>query len=318
MRDIIRSVRKALAAQKSGSEPPPPVSGKEITSKMVGRIEEALQSIEMATENGLKHLCLTDPDARMMGEGRQKRVQACHSYEVAVDNGSIVVGQTTQSPTDNCRLVPIVEAAKPNEPEGIASVTADSGYFRGEHVCALEGRGIATCIPDSQTAHDLHTGSPIGTQRARMIGSVPISFVSSTDTFECPEGNVLKFNRLWVQDGHTYREYRAARSCRGCPLFAGCIKARNTNKKKISVGVHFEQTTSILARFESDEQKHQYIDRAPAVETVFGFIRTVLNFTRWYLRGDEKVNKEATLLTAAVQMRRVHNASLVKSSPAPA
>ena len=68
-------------------------------------------AIECALKTGLKHLCLTDPDARMMPEGRTKRVQMCHSWEVAVDREAalLAMGQTTQTGNDNARLEAIVE-----------------------------------------------------------------------------------------------------------------------------------------------------------------------------------------------------------------
>ena len=47
---------------------------------------------------GRKHLCLTDPDARMMGGGRERKVRECHSFEVAVDReaGLLVAAQASQ------------------------------------------------------------------------------------------------------------------------------------------------------------------------------------------------------------------------------
>src|SRR5205814_2024481 len=95
-----------------------------LTVRMVCRIRAALLAIEMAIRTGLEHLCLTDPDARMMAEGRSKRVQECHSWEVAVDRDAalLVVGHTTQAGNDNARLEPIVKAAAANEPEGVVGV----------------------------------------------------------------------------------------------------------------------------------------------------------------------------------------------------
>ena len=68
----------------------------------------------------------------------------------------------------------------------MVAVDADSGYYTGETVATLIREGIDTCIPDSNTAGDLHRGQPIGTIVAKNRGKVPFTYEAEADAYHCP------------------------------------------------------------------------------------------------------------------------------------
>jgi hypothetical protein len=187
------------------------------------QIEVAEVAIEGAQADGQAYRCLTDPDAPMMGEGREKKVRECHSFEVAADNGLIVAGGRCPDGNDNGGLEPLVAAAQAQEPEGIQAVTAESGYYAGDAVAGLIRAGIDRCIPDSNTAGDLHRGQPIGTIRDRSRGSVPLVYDAQADSYQCPEGNRLLPALHKPDCGQWVTEYRAQQECQGCPLPPPCL-----------------------------------------------------------------------------------------------
>jgi hypothetical protein len=132
MRDIVRRVKGEIVKADACDHPLPALS-----PKMRVRAELAIEAIDMAEQENLKHVSLTDPDARMLPEGRGKKVMECHSFEVVMDNALIVASDTTTS-LDNGRLLPLVASAERNEPVNIVSVDADSGYWRSDDIGALE------------------------------------------------------------------------------------------------------------------------------------------------------------------------------------
>jgi transposase len=336
MRDILRRVRGDLARRKSDVAAPPepepagteeeiqpaPVSAesefalvppqeevpKRPSAHMVERVKLAISTIKQAREKGLKHACLTDPDARMLGEGREKRIRECHSFEVAADNGLLVAGQRSEEGNDNYRLGPLVDAARPNEPEGVKAVTADSGYYAGDEIDRLVNDGIDVCVPDSNTACDLHRGQPVGTNRAKSRGHVEFTYDPATDCYRCPEGRRLLYSQEREKCGQIVRVYRAERDCRDCPLASVCLIQKNTQRRTLSVGAHQQILEQHLKRFDQPEHVERYRHRAEAVETVFGFIRGALGYNRWLLRGAERVQAEARLFKVAYQVRKVHKA----------
>lgn len=307
MRDILRRVRLRQAQQKKGQEPPPPEPTR-LTQRMRQRAEQAVDAIQEAVKDKRKHLCLTDPDARMMPEGSQKLIKECHSLEVAVDAGLIVAGQSTQDGCDQQRLASLVEAALAQEPGGVVAVDADSGYYSSDTVASLIASGIDTCIPDVHTACDLHRGASIGTTRARVYGRVPFTYDPEQDRYTCPEGNVLQFGWTRKRDGQTSRVYLAVRDCTGCPLAAQCIRQKDAKRRHYYVGDNHEALEQARRRFEQAEHQARYHQRGPAIETIFGFLRSTLGYIRWLLRGKEKVACEAELFKLAYQVRKIGSA----------
>jgi transposase len=307
MREIIRKVRKSkkddLAVKPSFNLGP----------RMIERVEAAASALETAIQTGQKHLSLTDHDAQMMSEGRNKKVHECHSFEVAADNGLLVAAQTSQSAADNNRLIGLVEKAKEQEPEGIKEVAGDSGYFRGDDICHVENEGIQTCIPDSFTACDIRKGLTVGSKRSQSASKVEMIYEEKEDFYRCPEGNILAFVQERQSEGQWVRVYRARCSCSDCPLKAQCLTQKKAKHRLLKVAVHRKEIRAILDRFNDKDQQDRYHNRGKNVETVFAFCRTVLNFNRWMLRGAKKVAAEAMLLTVAYQIRKIQTAILAKA-----
>jgi L-lactate utilization protein LutC len=279
-----------------------------LSKRMYKSLKRAIAAIISAQADQRKHAMLTDPDSRMMGEGREKRIRACHSFEVATDNGLLVAGQRCPVPADNDRLEGLVGAAQRNEVVAISAVDADSGYYAGDAIALLIASGIDTCVPDSNTAGDLHRNQPIGTVRAMGRGSVEFTWDEDADAYRCPEGNRLRFTQERKRDGSTVRVYRAERKCTGCPLAAACLKQTTAKRRTILISIYDDILEQARQRFSDPVHQDRYHHRAEAVETVFGFIRSALGYGRWMLRGEAGVRNEIALITAAYQFRKIHQA----------
>jgi len=175
-----------LEAAEEAASPP-----LQVTRKMRERIEEALETLALAQEEDLKHVSLTDGDARMMQGERDKRVRESHGFEVAVDNGLVVAGGSCQEAHDSSRLEPLVEQAREHEPPGVTAVDGDSGYYSGRALERLLAAGLDTCLPDNYTACDLHRGLPVGTEREKRDGRRGLVYEPEADQFRCSQGKVI-------------------------------------------------------------------------------------------------------------------------------
>jgi hypothetical protein len=342
MRDILRRVRRQRRAARGGEHAGPSPAGeaevageaptlpleevpapappeetepetkpvpqpKGMSRQMLKQIADALKAIQEAEAEGRKHLCLTDPDARMMFGERHRRVRECHSFEVATDNGLLVAGEATQESHDQLRLQPLVEAAAKNEPKGVTAVAGDCGYYTGEVVAALLRKGIETCIPDSATACDLHRGLPIGRTQDRTRGKVPFTYDPEADLFRCPEGNRLVRTQRRRSEGQNVTVYRAAEPCTACSRRAECLQP-HAQRRQLKIGDHHALLEAARRRFSDPSHRNWYRHRGEQVETIFGFLKGSLGFTRWWLRGAKKVAAEAKLYKTAYQFRKVHKA----------
>lgn len=279
-----------------------------MSAKMLRQVAAGIKAIQEAEADGRKHLCLTDPDARMMFGERERGTREGHAFEVAVDNGLLVVGQSTQETHDNARLVPLVTAARKHEPGGVNAVDGDSGYYSGDGVATLLREGIDTCIPDSGTACDIHRRQAIGTTQNRTRGTVPFIYDAAADAYHCPEGNVLVRTQRRHQDGQFVTVYRAQEPCVECPRRTDCLRQENAQHRMLKVADDHELLEAARQRFGEKEHRDRYHHRGEEVETVFGFLRGTLGYLRWQLRGAKKVECEAKLFKTAYQMRKVHRA----------
>jgi transposase len=306
MRSILRRVRSQKAAEQRGEAPAK--SAKEpapLGAEMLSRVELALQTIEAAEQDGLKHACLTDPDARMLPEGREKHIHECHSFEVAVDQdtGLLVAGQTVQE-GDAHRLEPLVEAAFPHEPGGVVLATGDSGYYQGEAIARLEAQRIETCVPDGMTAHALRNGT-----LDEAPSPMALRYDAERDVFVCANGRLLVPAGRRERSGYEMQQYRAERACTDCPLKAQCLINQQAKRRETTRALDPNNpVATALARFLEPEQQERYRNRGKVVETVFAFLRRVLGYSRWMVRGKERVSAEGSLFKCAYQFRKVHSA----------
>jgi len=311
MRDIVRKVRKSARRQEPCEDDEESAASQSMpTSRMVERVQEAISAIDEAESEGRKHLCLTDPDARMMHGGREKKVRECHSLEVAVDRdcGLLVADSVTQVGNDNDRLESLVEAARSNEPCAVRAVDGDSGYFSADSISRLASKGIDLCIPDSNTASELHRGLPIGSLWRRC--SLSFDYDEKLDAYRCPHGNTLVCRGSKGEIGMLQKLYRAQRSCLGCPSYSECLvrldgKQAKSKYKSFSYRERGADLAALLNRFSEPEHRERYRERGSIVETIFGFIRAVLGYDRWLLRGADRVKNEGKLIALGYQFRKV-------------
>jgi hypothetical protein len=68
-----------------------------------------------------------------------------------------------------------------------------------------------------------------------------------------------------------------------------------------------EWRKAMKAKLETEDARAKYKRRKCTVEPVFGIIKNVLGFTRFLLRGIEKVETEWLLVTLAYNCKRLHN-----------
>ena len=313
MREIIRAIRKRIAAEKnnaptSAEDEIAPLPSAALGPRMLPRIKAALDTLEQAEQEGLKHACLTDPDARMMGEGRDKPIKECHSFEVAVDvDAALLVAAGVTQQSDNSRLEPLCDAAQLNEPCAIVSVDADSGYYKGEGIARLQEQGIDTCVPDASTAKRMRC-SQIGEGTLSEHNSlVALRYDADRDVYVCGADKVLSVVQTRKQGGRDVKIYRSETPCTGCALAAACLRKATSKYRETSRAVDADNVVdAALARFEDPFHRQRYHNRGKVVETVFAFVRHVLGFSRWTLRTKERVSAEGTLIQSAYQFRKVY------------
>ena len=119
------------------------------------------------------------------------------------------------------------------------------------------------------------------------------------DYFICPIGqkmNKYKIKHETTNIGYT-KEIHVyyAQNCNGCNLRGACHKSKSNRRIEVNhkLNKRKEQAKRMLT---SDEGKKHQSQRPADVEAVFGNIKQNRKFTRFYLRGKEKIDIEIGLV----------------------
>ena len=133
-----------------------------------------------------KKICLTDPDATMATNARNRRLEPAYKQHTAVDDvfGVVLdVEVTTGQANEGDHVLPQVDAVAATTGVPVKVATADQGYAYGKVYGGLERRGIDPVIPAKK--------EPI---RSR----VPLRrfrYDAKHDILKCPRGRILRPQR---------------------------------------------------------------------------------------------------------------------------
>jgi len=246
-----------------------------------------------------KKVCLTDTDASMATNARNRRLEPCYKQHTAVDDACGVVLDlevTTGEANEGDHLVERVDAATALIGHVPATVTADQGYAYGKIYGALERRGIDPVIPAKK--------EPI---RAK----VPLRrfrYDARHDLLKCPQGRTLRPQRR-VEHGRFF--YSRAADCRRCPMRGDCLSKGRANK---AVVVSDDHPALLRARRRKDRwseadarlyQRHRWRS-----EGFHGEAKAWHGLGRAVRRGLQNMRIQAFLTAAAINLKRLAAALL--------
>ena len=306
---LLNRLEKAIAdleAQNESGEDTPAVH---LPEKLAGKRalrEQVRQAMDdLASRESPKHINLTDKDARLM----KTRQGIVPSY-----NGQAMVSPVTEEgeaigmlitavglvdePDDHTSFAPMLEQAEETTGAKTPLTLADAGYYSGNNLEKCAGRGQAVAMPESLPSPE----RPY--HRDRFV------YDERSDSFTCPKGQILHFERIQQSaknDGVRNRVYRAPwKVCRSCPAFGVCTKSKRG--RSIAIGKHDAILRGHRAWMSSDTAKEAYKLRKQLVEPVFGIIKEQQRARRFLLRGLANVAAEWTFLATAFNLRTLWKA----------
>ena len=213
----------------------------------------------------------------------------------------ITAADVTQDPTDQAQLLPMIEAAEQSGGPAAGLTLADAGYFSAANLAACAARETPVAIPEARcpTAHPYHHSR--------------FAYDPGADCYQCPEGRLLRFQRLKHRRKRaSVRVYAAhAADCLACPAFGRCTTS--TQGRRIEVSLHADALTAHRRWMQTAEARDAFRRRKQLIEPVFGIIKEQQAGRRFLLRGLEAVRSEWTLLAVAFNLRTLAKALSGKS-----
>jgi transposase len=97
----------------------------------------------------------TDPESRIMRDGRSKSFEQCYNVQTVVDDTAqiIVAADVTQEGNDKKQLLPMTKQIKANTGELPQILSADAGYFSEDNLTSEELESIELYIPPDRMKH---------------------------------------------------------------------------------------------------------------------------------------------------------------------
>ena len=262
------------------------------------QLREMIQAqLKLLDEKQRDHLQPKDEDARVMKCGARKKF--AYNAQAVVDQESklIVAADVVSDESDNYQLVPMIEQVQQNVGEVADQTVADGGYFATGELAAAEDKQFPVLVnlPETVTGTD---EQPYHCSR--------FIYDAQKDHCICPRGEVLVFDSIKPRDKAVPYEVRVYRcqSYESCPVRWQC----SNSKTGRTVQIHPNHDALVRQREKVKDEAMRAIlkQRGATVEPVFGWVKEVMGFRRWTVRGRDKVKTQWLLLCTAMNLLRLH------------
>jgi len=238
---------------------------------------------------------LVDPDSVMV-----KSPQGTHcgySMQTVVDdqNGLIVHTDVVSEPNDSNQIATQIHGAEADLGRECKAACADAGYSDIVEIEKLESAGKIVVVPSQVQASHEEKGP---------FDKSKFSYDTDLDCYLCPEGNRLIL-RGFHDKAKQKLDYRIEKPslCRSCRHFGKCTESKQG--RTVVRHVLEELRDAVSRRFEDPQIVQIYRRRKARVEHPFGFIKKVLGYGQFLLRGREGVRAEASVLATCFNLRRM-------------
>lgn len=267
---------------------------------------------DLADMKGRKSLSKTDRDATFMrmkeDHMRNGQLKAGYNIQNGTENQFVIHSTLHQRPGDTACFVPHMESFRETYGRLPEEICADAGYGSEQNYEWLEDNEITGYVKYNWFHKEQKRSfKKDHTQPANW------KYDEKKDEWTCAEGRKLVFlqERTRTSDlGYksSVRIYECE-SCAECPHMERCTKSNGDRNRRIEANLHLRAYRQKAAELlTSDHGKEMRKRRATDVETVFGDLKRNWGFTRFTLRGLEKVAHEWRLLMMGHNMRKLARA----------
>ncbi|HBC4451788.1 TPA: transposase [Staphylococcus aureus] len=252
----------------------------------------------------------TDHDATFMRmkEDHMKNGQLKPGYnlQIATNSQFVLSYDLFQNPTDTRTLIPFLTMIQNTFGYLPEYIVADAGYGSEQNYMAI--------IDDFNKTPLITYGMFIKDKtrkfKSDIFNTQNWKYDELNDEFICPNNKRIGFKR-YANRNDRYgfkRDFKLYEcdDCSACSLRQQCMKPNSKSNKKIMKNYNWEYfKAQINQKLSEPETKKIYSQRKIDVESVFGFMKAILGFTRMSVRGINKVKRELGFVLMALNIRKI-------------
>jgi transposase len=294
------------------------LEGKEVDKKVKQKLNyakrkwpEALDKYEVYERQmgERSSLSKTDPDATFMRMKEDHmlngQLKPGYNWQITTQNQYILGYTLHQTTTDTATLPTHIESLRENLGQVPEALVADAGYGSEENYEYLENEGIEAYVKFNYFHKEQEKKWTENPQKIENL-----YYNNQQDCYYCPMGQrmeLIKESKRTTANGYLQnKKFYQAQNCQGCPMRGACHKQK-TNRI-IEVNPQLVRYKKMVREKLNSEVGLQYRSQRPVdVEAVFGNVKFNHGFKRFLLRGMEKVEIEAGLISLAQNLRKMAN-----------
>lgn len=277
---------------------------KKLEEDYLPRLEKYEKQLEILADRSSYSKTDTDAVFMRMKEDHMKNGQLKPAYnaQISTEEQFITHYSIHQTTADTTTLPEHLEGFECHYGKQSESIVADAGYGSEQNYELMEAQEITAFVKYNYFHMEQkrkHRNDPFAVQN--------LYYNQQEDFYVCPAGQKLIFI------GHTTRGstngytaqlscYQAQR-CDGCPMRGGCHKAQGNRLIEVNHRLNWLKTKA-RERLLSDQGLYHRSKRPVEVEAVFGQMKSNNKFTRFTMKGLEKVAVEFGLMAIAHNLRK--------------
>lgn len=260
-------------------------------------IENALQEMTKRgsrTKNGKQRkINRIDPESARMSSRQGTHPSYAMQTVVEDKNALIIHSDAVSEGNDSNQLEQQISAAEDNLQRDCRIAAADSGYANIEQINKLESKNRTVLVP-SQVKAAHNAASPFEKQA--------FTYEPKQDCYYCPGGHRLTFYQIREK---VWRRYRIEdpQLCRACAHFGSCTRSkqgRTVMRHKLE-----SLREQVDHRLDQPELKKIYDRRKARVEHPFGYVKKLIGFGQFSMRGRLAAQAEASLVSTCFNLTRM-------------
>ena len=294
------------------------LEGKDVDKKVKQKLNYAKRKWPDALEKYEKYehqlgernsLSKTDPDATFMRMKEDHmlngQLKPAYNWQISTQNQYILGYTLHQTTTDTATLPTHLESLKENLGEIPEVLVADAGYGSEENYEYLENNDVEAYVKFNYFHKEQSKKWQENPAKLENL-----YYNEQQDCYICPMGqkmNPVKESTRKTPNGYLQnKKFYQAQNCSGCPMRGPCHKQK-TNRI-IEVNPKLVRYKQMVREKLNSEIGLQYRSQRPVdVEAVFGDVKYNHGFNRFLLRGLEKTEIEAGLISLAHNLRKMAN-----------
>ncbi len=244
--------------------------------------------IKAMDEAGLSAQPATDPEARLMRDGRSG-----YNVQSTVDSKHRLISDVdvVQDVADIKQLYRMARRTQVQLNSPALEVLADAGYSSGRLFKRCQAHRLTPYVPVKRSVNNQGGG--------RYFDKTAFTYHREGDYFECPAGERLPKKTRALKD-RTY--LYTTEACSHCRLRSQC-----TASKRRRVSRHFEEDVLNEVADRTAANPMMMHRRKGMVEHPFGTLKQRMDGGRFLVRGLQKVKAEMALAVTAYNLTRAIN-----------